>query len=191
MRDFTFRRYIHTANPARAASAASPNTAGVPLRSTPAIAGLDSRPVIESPAVTARNQTPIICEAYFAGAIFVVTDRPTGERHSSPTVWMKERPSSHIGLTTVPFAAMAIGTRKKKNETPARTRPIANFTMVPGSLPLRFSHTHSQAKTGASAMMNSGFSDWYQEVGKSKPSSEPAVFWSFEPNAWTVDAPWS
>ena len=44
---------------------------------------------MQSPAVTARNQTPIIWLAYFAGAIFVVTDRPTGESVSSPTVWMK------------------------------------------------------------------------------------------------------
>ena len=50
---------------------------------------MESRPVVASPAVTARNQTPIICEAYFTGAIFVVTDRPTGESISSPQVWTK------------------------------------------------------------------------------------------------------
>lgn len=45
--------------------------------------------MVESPAVTARKKTPIIWEAYFCGASLVVSDRPTGERVSSPTVWMK------------------------------------------------------------------------------------------------------
>ena len=57
----------------------------VPFRSTPAS---ESRPVTQSPAVTERNQTPIIWLAYFCGAIFVVTERPTGERHSSAMVWI-------------------------------------------------------------------------------------------------------
>ncbi len=43
----------------------------------------------QSPAVTARNHTPIIWLAYLAGASLVVTDRPTGERVSSPTVWIR------------------------------------------------------------------------------------------------------
>jgi hypothetical protein len=68
------------------ARVASRVTTPMPLRSTPA---MESRPVVASPAVTARNQTPIIWEAYFAGAIFVVTERPTGETVSSPTVWTK------------------------------------------------------------------------------------------------------
>ena len=50
---------------------------------------MDSRPVVASLAVTARNQTPVIWNAYFAGAIFVATDRPTGESVSSPTVCTK------------------------------------------------------------------------------------------------------
>lgn len=66
---------------------------------------------------------------------------------------------------------------------------MANFPTVVGSLPLRFSHSQIQAKTGASAMMKTGFSDWYHEEGNSKPSSEPEAFVS--PNAWTVEAPWS
>src|SRR5690606_20548767 len=73
----------------RPAPQTPPLTAAEPLRSTPRTAGLDSRPVTESAAVTARNHTPIIWLAYLAGAIFVVTDRPTGERHSSPTVMKK------------------------------------------------------------------------------------------------------
>jgi hypothetical protein len=39
-------------------------------------------------------------------------------------------------------------------------------------------------------MTNSGFTDWYQDAGNSKPSCEPDTFSSFEPKAWAVDAPW-
>ena len=79
--------------------------------------------------------------------------------------------------------------RKTKNETPIRTRPNANFTMVLGSLPRRSSPATPQAKTGASAMMNSGFSDWYQEAGKSKPNRVCRGVVS--PNSDRVEPPWS
>src|SRR5690606_41833356 len=104
IRDLTLRRYMKTATPASAARAACTATAAEPLRSTPPTAGLDIRPVTESPAVTARNHTPIIWLSYLAGAIIVVTDRPTGDKTNSPTVTKKQMRTSHSELTAVPSA---------------------------------------------------------------------------------------
>src|SRR5690606_41565530 len=107
IRDLTLRRYMKTATPASAARAACTATAAEPLRSTPPTAGLDIRPVTESPAVTARNHTPIIWPAAFAAASCVVTDGPPGERHSSPTARKEYMPSRHIGPPAGPAAAVA------------------------------------------------------------------------------------
>ena len=46
------------------------------------------------------------------------------------------------------------------NDKPANNSPNANFIGVDGCLSPSF--THSQAKTGASVMINSGFNDWNQ-----------------------------
>src|SRR5690606_3609440 len=46
-------------------------------------------PAIRLPTAEARNQIPITCPTYFRGESFVIDERPTGLRHSSPTVWKK------------------------------------------------------------------------------------------------------
>jgi hypothetical protein len=60
---------------------------------------------------------------------------------------------------------------------------------VLGSLPARFSASQAQAKTGARAMISTGFTDWYQETGNSQPNT---VF-SADDSAKidSVEPPWS
>ncbi len=56
-------------------------------------------------------------------------------------------------------------------------------------MPRRDSATHSQAKTGASAITYSGFSDWNQLDGKSKPKSVFSVL--FFAKRLRVEPVWS
>src|SRR2546421_12042766 len=56
---------------------------------------------------------------------------------------------------------------------PTIKRPNENFVGLDGSR--RPSRTHIHANTGASAMMKSELTDWYQLLGKSQPRIELRV----------------
>ncbi|BDP77151.1 hypothetical protein EfmAA242_13790 [Enterococcus faecium] len=50
---------------------------------------------------SAKNQIAIVCDSNARGANFVVTDKPTGERHNSAITTMKKLPNNHNGNTII------------------------------------------------------------------------------------------
>src|SRR5947209_5261766 len=72
-----------------------------------------------------------------------------------------------MGLTCAPDAARAAPPTKTANPKPANSRPRANLAGLDG---FRFPNfIQSQAKTGASAMMNNGCKDCIQLAGNENP----------------------
>src|SRR5712692_11301609 len=83
-------------------------------------------------------------------------------------------PTSHQGLTRWPVrCAMAAEAATSRKPAPTQNRPQANFAGLDGSRSR--SRTHSQAKTGASAMMKMEFTAWYQLEGKAWPTIRLSV----------------
>src|SRR5437870_3417046 len=132
-----------------------------------------TQPPILFPNAVARNHTPIMSPTIRGGASLVTTDSPTGLRHSSPTVWSKYTPISHMGLTnTPPCAAEAAGTSSRKPR-PTKNNPNVNLAGLLGSRDP--SETQIQAKTGARRMRNAELSDWNQVDGNGHPSTVSRV----------------
>src|ERR1700693_4544188 len=61
-----------------------------------------TQPAAKLPRAIEANQTPIMNPTMRAGASLVTVESPTGERHSSPTVWRRYTAVSHSGLTRPP-----------------------------------------------------------------------------------------
>ena len=107
------------------------------------------------------------------GDSLVTIDSPTGDRHSSPRVWKKKAPTSHI-IEALPAAfCSSTAPIMHTKPMPRAIRPKANLT---GELGSRLSmRVHRPASSGESRMMNSGLSDWNQAAGTSKPISMRSV----------------
>ena len=119
---------------------------------------------------------PIMNPAARSGASLVMALRPTGLRQSSPRVCRKYVPISHQMPTCAPCYA-SFSRRAPEWRKPSRpnSRPRANLAGLEGSSPRRFSASHSQANTGASATTKIGCTNWNQPAGNSQP--EHACGW--------------
>src|SRR5699024_9883564 len=105
-----------------------------------------------------RNQRLIDCAENAVGANLVVADKPTGDKHNSLSTTIKKLNNSHQGLAkvSVPLCIIA-GMTIITKDNPPNIRPNANFLLVERCLTPNFIHT--DANTGASKMMNNGYSD--------------------------------
>lgn len=113
--------------------------------------------LIACAAAFVRNHILIVCAEKAAGASFVVTDKPTGDRHSSPSTTSRKLRTSQSGLTSASFPCIA-GNTIMINDNPAKIIPIENLTGVDGwRLP---SFIQSHANIGAKMTTNNGFNDW-------------------------------
>ena len=99
------------------------------------------------------NQVPIICPTRRPGASLVMLLRPTGLRHSSPTVWKKYVATSHC-MPTFPSTSDIDAHAITTNPVASSSRPRPNLVAIPG---LRSpSLTQIMPTTGASRMMKIG-----------------------------------
>src|ERR1700685_2869272 len=107
-------------------------------------------------------------EANRTGATLVTYDSPTGDRHSSPSVWNVYAANSQIGLTSTPVSARLPPRTMNTNPTPSRKSPATILSAVEGSRRRRPRALHMAAKMGANTRIAKGFTDWYQLEGTMK-----------------------
>ncbi len=117
------------------------------------------------PSDTDRKNSDTIWVWKALGASLVLTDRPTGESSSSPTVktdMMSTTP--HTGAVLAP-AGMS---RNSRNAPPIAAVPSANLIGVDGWRSPIFVHT--AANTGASRITHTDSIDCTHDTGKSQPN---------------------
>src|SRR5699024_4744117 len=105
-----------------------------------------------------RNQRLIVCAENAVGANLVVADKPTGDKHNSPSTTIKKLNNSHKGLAkvSVPLCIIA-GMTIITKDNPPNISAKANILLVQGCLTPNV--IHKVANTGASKMMNNGSND--------------------------------
>src|SRR5699024_11976199 len=87
------------------------------------------------------NLRLIVCAENAVGANLVVADKPTGDKHNSPSKTIKKLNNSHKGLAkvSVPLCIIA-GMTIITKDNPPNINPNANFLLVEGCLTPNFIH---------------------------------------------------
>ena len=83
-----------------------------------------SSPANLLPDPITAQYSPIIDEAYFKGANFVIKDIETGDKHNSPTVWNKYAKTNQYIAEAPVLSNSKAAPLINKNPKPISTRPI-------------------------------------------------------------------
>jgi len=90
----------------------------------------------------------------------IIIDKPTGDRHSSPVVWIKYSPASHDHGIVPAWSAVCMPSKSNPNPSPTWMSASPNFAGIEGFAPTLSSFTHINAKTGPSKTIKIAFTDW-------------------------------
>ena len=118
-----------------------------------------------------RNQMPITKPAARSGASLVMALRPTGLRESSPKVCRKYVPISHHIATCAPPDDHVRRRHQNRERQAGPNKAERELGRARWLRRRRFSASHSQAKTGASATTKIGCTNWNQPAGNSQPNN--------------------
>src|SRR5690606_9438772 len=128
----------------------------------------DNRPANRLPRAAPTNQIPIICPSRFLGASFVMDERPTGDRQSSPQVCRKYVTMSQAGEARLSGPVLAAPQLITKNPADRPRRPNANLSGMEGLTFRAARAVQSHPNRGASRIMKMGLTDCSQLAGTSQ-----------------------
>src|SRR5512143_4104122 len=114
---------------------------------------------------------PMSIETMRAGASLVTSERPTGDKKSSPMVRIHTQAVSHHMLTICCSPETCAAKIMMTKELPRSRHPIAILAMLEGSLPRLACQDQKLLRSGVKKIIMAGLKAWNQEAGISHPKT--------------------
>ena len=130
-----------------------------------------NKPATLFPRPVVAKYSPIISDAYLAGASLVTNESDTGDKLNSPIVWNKYASTNQYIAEDPVLSFSTAAALINKNPIPIISRPIIIVKREDASLPFNFRLAQKAATVVPKVMIKNALSDWNHEAGTSHPNN--------------------